>query len=114
MSRRISIVLIALLLTGCSQSQPEVSNGTALEVAAPSISPAIRSNLELADQLDGSKDQIIGKCYVCALGMNGKPDFKVELDGYTAHLCSEHCRDHFAANWQSVVAETDIPAVDAP
>ena len=114
MSHKIAFVLAALLLTGCAESQPQVSVETAAEPAESSNSAALQARLELADRLDGSEDHAVGKCYVCALGMNGKPDLTVEVEGYKAHLCSEHCRKHFAANWQSIVAETEIPVADKP
>ncbi len=65
--------------------------------------------LAAADKLDGSEDHVIGKCYVCRLGMDGKPELTVKVGDYTANLCKEHCRDHFAAHWPTVVEETEIP-----
>jgi len=114
MSHKTLFLLAALLLTGCAESQPQVSVETAIEVAETDSSASLQARLELADRLDGSEDHTVGKCYVCALGMNGKPDLTVEVEGYKAHLCSEHCRNHFAANWQSIVAETEIPVSDTP
>lgn len=110
MSRKRSLIVVALFLTGCGKSQPQVSVDPAVEVAEGTAnSAALQTKLKLADRLDGSEDHTVGKCYVCALGMHGQPDFKVEIEGYTAHLCSEHCRDHFTENWQSVVLKTEIP-----
>ena len=114
MSYKIVFVLAALLLTGCAESQPQISVENAAEPAETSNSAALQARLELADRLDGSEDHTVGKCYVCALGMNGKPDLTVEVEGYNALLCSEHCRNHFAANWQSIVAETEIPISYTP
>ena len=109
MSRFYSLIVPIVLLAGCSGGQDPTTVDAASEVNKPSVSEAVETKLALADKLDGAQDQTIGKCYACALGMNGKPDYVVEVEGYTAHLCSEHCREHFASHWQSVVAETDIP-----
>lgn len=114
MSYKNFLVFAALLLSGCGEPQPQVSVEPAVEVAETSSSASLQAKLELADRLDGSEDHTVGKCYVCALGMNGMPDLTVEIEGYKAHLCSASCREYFAANWQSIVAKTEIPVSNTP
>lgn len=67
------------------------------------------SLLAAADALDGNVDKVVHRCYVCNLGMNGKESLAVEHAGYTAHLCSEGCKQEFASNAESVIAKTKIP-----
>ncbi|XZE32055.1 hypothetical protein SH501x_002790 [Pirellulaceae bacterium SH501] len=68
------------------------------------------SLLAAADALDGKVDKVVQRCYVCNLGMNGKQSLAVKHAGYTAHLCSEGCKDEFASNTESIIANTKIPA----
>ncbi len=65
--------------------------------------------LRQADAVDGAEDHVIGKCYVCNLGMDGKEEFSVDVYGYSAHLCSSHCKEHFAKSADSVIVKTKIP-----
>lgn len=106
------LLMTALLLTGCGGTDSTDTSEPATETSEVSNSAEIQANLKLADQLDGTEDNVIGKCYVCSLGMDGKPELTVEVDGYTANLCSDACRKHFADNWETVVANTEIPAGD--
>lgn len=93
------------------------NNTTSAPVAPPAVSSGTSSvdsevvlvNLKAADQLDGKEDHVIGKCYVCALGMDGKPEHSAEYQGYTAHLCSEGCCKHFKEHPEQVIAETKVP-----
>ena len=119
------LCLLALTL-GCSSdadmstdtppaAEPAASEPAAEEPAAEDnagdveVSEEILVKLDQADQLDGKADHEIGKCYVCALSMDGKPEHTVEVAGYKAHLCSEHCQEEFQANWETVVSTMDIP-----
>jgi hypothetical protein len=72
------------------------------------------SRLEDADKADGAADHVIGKCYVCGLGMNGSEKFVVKVDGYQAHLCSEACQREFAEHADEIVAKTAIPSGRKP
>lgn len=101
MPRILILLFAASLLIGCGETESQAP----LE----SVTGVVEANLALADQLDGSKDHTVGKCYVCALGMDGKPEFSIEVQGYRAQLCSEHCRDHFAQNWRTIIGDTKIP-----
>lgn len=114
MLRSTLLLTTALLLTGCGETESTPPAEASPETSEVSLSPEMEAKLKLADQLDGSEDHVIGKCYVCSLGMDGKSELTVEVDGYTANLCSDACRKHFADNWQTVVANTDVPAADQP
>lgn len=110
---RVLLITLTLSLFGCapdaSTDQATATVETAEPATAGDASAELVAKLALADEVDGASDHQIGKCYVCGLGMDGKPEFAVEVEGYKAHLCSDYCREHFANNWQSVVGETDIP-----
>ena len=113
MLRRMLLLASVVIFVGCAPDQSSDQPTAATESTEPTmvgdVSTEIVAKLALADEFDGASDHQIGKCYVCGLGMDGKPEFAVEVEGYTAHLCSDYCREQFANNWQSVVAETDIP-----
>ena len=65
--------------------------------------------MEEADLLDGNKDKVIGKCYVCALGMDGSEKFACKVGGYTAHLCSKSCQQEFEKSTEDIVLHTKMP-----
>ncbi|QDT06873.1 hypothetical protein K227x_52950 [Rubripirellula lacrimiformis] len=103
MTRNLFLLLaMALPLTmGCGDSGENA--------ASPEVPAATLASLKQADLLDGKEDHVISKCYVCSLGMDGKPEFAVEQYGYTAHLCSEGCKSHFEDSADEVIASTTIP-----
>lgn len=101
-STRWICLLGCLGLSACNQPEP-----------APTVTQTgadTASLLAAADALDGNVDKVVYRCYVCNLGMNGKESLAVEHAGYTAHLCSEGCKQEFASNAESVIANTKIPA----
>lgn len=108
-------ILAALLLLvavgGCQSSteQTTVENTDPAASVAPTADEATLVSLQKADLVDGTEDHVIGKCYVCSLGMDGKEEFAVDVHGYKAHLCSSACRDHFEESSESVIASTKIP-----
>ncbi|MBB3205808.1 YHS domain-containing protein [Rhodopirellula rubra] len=103
-----SLALLGIVvMTGCNSAPEELASQALLE-APPS--EEILAALVQADKLDGTEDHVIGKCYVCQLGMNGKPEFTTEAHGYTAHMCSSYCRDHFTSDPDEVISNTEIPA----
>lgn len=97
----LSVLTLAPIVVGCNEP-------AATTTSTPASAQTL-VNLQQADALDGSEDHVIGKCYVCSLGMDGKKEFAVDVHGYTAHLCSEHCKDHFAQASSTVIANTKIP-----
>ena len=109
MSHRFSITFIAaaLLISGCD-SKKEV-NLVAVSINAPTLSPAALSLIDEADALDGKKDHVISKCYVCGLGMDGSDKFAAKTGVYTAHLCSKSCQQEFEKNTEEIVLHTKMP-----
>lgn len=107
----VAVVLCAssFILVGCSNSSAPTVPQAGAVVTPPADSEAMLVSLKSADQLDGKEDHVIGKCYVCALGMDGKPEHSAEFQGYTAHLCSEGCCNHFKEHPEQVISETKIP-----
>ncbi len=108
------LTLVSYALVGCNApTEPKAAGSTNAETLGD-LSPELTSKLVAADRLDGEEDHVIGKCYVCGLGMDGKAEHAAEFAGYTAHLCSNMCKQHFAENAIKVVDETDIPAESQP
>jgi hypothetical protein len=109
MSIRLALItIIALAATnGCSR-KPEERTAMPKSIG-PVISTAAISRLEEADKADGVTDHVIGKCYVCGLGMDGSEKFAVKVQGYTAHLCSQACQKEFADSADKIILGTEIP-----
>ena len=114
MSIRFTLITsIALFsMVGCTAEKHET------KLASPSSTPVLSqtafsqaalSLLEEADAMDGKTDHVIGKCYVCGLGMDGSDKFAVKVQDYTAHLCSAGCQHEFEASTEKIVLETKIP-----
>ena len=109
MTFRLALVTIITLSAtmGCS---PKPEEKTAMPTRTGSvISTATLSRLEEADKADGVSDHVIGKCYVCGLGMDGSEKFAVKVQGYTAHLCSHSCQKEFEESADKIVLGTEIP-----
>jgi len=114
MSTRFTLITsIALFsIVGCTAEKQE------MKLASPSSTPALSqatfseaalSLLEEADTMDGKTDHVIGKCYVCGLGMDGSEKYAAKVQDYTAHLCSAGCQQEFEASTEKIVLETKIP-----
>ncbi|MEM7200428.1 MAG: hypothetical protein AAF628_09205 [Planctomycetota bacterium] len=113
------VFALTLLFVGCTAEGPEGGAGTA-DPATPSAAQpeggmaadvaAITAKLAAADALDGATDQVVGKCASCALGMDGKADHALEVEGYQMHFCSGHCRDGFETDVKAKVLAMNIPA----
>lgn len=106
----VSLYVLGLGSIGCNSTALPVAPPAAAKVNSTVVdSEVVLVNLKAADQLDGKEDHVIGKCYVCALGMDGKAEHSAEFQGYTAHLCSEGCCKHFKDHPEQVIAETKVP-----
>ena len=107
-----SIALVLLCVpVGCAGKPVEKTAAPASVTAVVSKESVAR--LEEADKADGTADHVIGKCYVCGLGMSGSEKFVVKVDDYQAHLCSEACQQEFAEHADDIVAKTAIPSSKA-
>lgn len=110
--RKLRLIRFAVLigsitcLIGCNSN--DKTEAVAKTTSADDKSVLV-SKLQQADQLDGNEDHVIGKCYVCGLGMDGKAEHATEFQGYTAHLCSEMCCNHFKEHAEEVIEKTSIP-----
>lgn len=97
-------LVLCVAFIGCGETaKPTASGDNSVTLA----------NLQSADLLDGKEDHVIGKCYVCGLGMDGKPEHAAEFESYTAHLCSDACCSHFKENASQIVTNTAVPAAKA-
>lgn len=105
----VSALALAVSSIGCNSTAVPTPPPAAKANSTTVDSKVVLVNLKAADQLDGKEDHVIGKCYVCALGMDGKAEHSAEFQGYTAHLCSEGCCKHFKDNPEQVIAETKVP-----
>jgi hypothetical protein len=80
-----------------------------VESKGPALSQATLTRLEEADLLDGKADHVVGKCYVCSLGMDGSEKHAAKIGDYTAHLCSKFCLQEFEKSSEQVILSTEIP-----
>ena len=80
-----------------------------VESKGPTLSQATLTRLEEADLLDGKADHVVGKCYVCSLGMDGSEKHAAKIGDYTAHLCSKFCKQEFEKSSEQIVLSTEIP-----
>ncbi len=103
----LATLALCVAVLGCGKSTETAT--TATPATAEPASEATLVALQKADLLDGTEDHVIGKCYVCQLGMDGEEQITCEVHGYTARLCSEACRAHFEASPDEVIASTKIP-----
>ena len=99
------LVLLLVAFAGCSSSEPvEEAAATEVEAAvdqAVEQAPAadmVVAKLALADLADGAADHVVGRCAACGLGMEGNPEYALEVHGYEMHFCSAGCKDGFAEN----------------
>jgi hypothetical protein len=101
------VFLVSIFVIGCSPkaSVPAISP----EVTPASVSPDALVRLEQADMLDGKADHVIGKCYVCNLGMDGSDKYTAKIGSFTAHLCSKSCQKEFESSAEKIVLETEMP-----
>jgi YHS domain-containing protein len=106
---RFGLVLLPFCWIGCDAAPRNSNAGNDGKPAAQSPSDAVRTRLVAADLLDGTEDKIVHRCYVCALGMDGKEKNTAKYEGFEVHLCSQGCLEEFQANPEKVVLETPIP-----
>ncbi len=106
----VCLFALSTLTMGCNEAKKDSSAGSSVSSSADKT--VLVSKLQQADQLDGKEDHVIGKCYVCGLGMDGKAEHAAEFEGYTAHLCSDMCCKHFKENADKLIAETSIPKAE--
>ena len=111
-----AVGLLTCTLVGCGTQAPPTTTAAETGATPPAGEAAdstlVLVNLKAADLLDGTEDKVVGKCYVCALGMDGKPEHSAEVEGYTCHLCSGPCKEFFEESAESVIAETKIPSAE--
>ena len=103
---------IFLIVFACGSSEPKSS--VAAEPAAAPVStqspvsvasnPTATEALKTADAADGVEDGIAHKCAGCALGMDGKAEHALNVDGTTLHLCSAMCKEYFSKDVEGNLA----------
>lgn len=107
------LLLLSPLAIGCggeTGNGDEEGDSTTAAVTNVSIDDSLNAKLAEADAADGNADKTIHLCYSCALGMDGSAEHSVEVNGYTAHLCSEYCQESFSKDAETIVTDTKIPA----
>ena len=105
----LATLTLSIAVLGCGENTEPATTAAPTPTATEPASEATLVALQKADLLDGTEDHVIEKCYVCKLGMDGNEQISCEVHGYTAHLCSEACRDHFESSPEEVIASTKIP-----
>lgn len=103
----------ALALAACGgaghadhESSAAATAGTA---SAPAGSADLKLKLASADALDGTTDHVVELCSGCRLGMNGKAEHPITVEGYTLHMCSESCKAAFSKDLSANLAKLEIP-----
>ena len=59
--------------------------------------------------MDGTVDNIIGKCPGCALQMDGVEDHRLDVAGYQLHFCSAECKDHVGEEPMAAILALVLP-----
>lgn len=112
MNNRIWLPLVVgaclLAAAGCSDRNSATGSAMAQPDATQLSSVALQRLVE-ADKLDGTADHVVERCFACALGMDGKPEWVVQTSGYQCRCCSETCRAHVERDIESIIAATKIP-----
>ncbi len=95
------LMFVFLLACGDSTPTPEAKSNTSVSVEATAVAPVVVTPvvleaLKTADAADGVEDKVATKCSGCALGMDGKAEHSVDVDGYSLHLCSGMCKEYFS------------------
>jgi hypothetical protein len=79
-------------------NSPTNSAGAKPPAAAPTPANSpediakLAEGLKIADAADGAEDKVVHKCLGCALGMSGKAEHSLDVDGTTLHMCSVGCK----------------------
>jgi len=98
------ILLLILATVGCSQKAEQAATETVdastvppstIEKISAEVTPELSAQLVAADRLDGSEDKVVSKCASCALHMNGKEEFALELADYRLDFCSDFCQNNY-------------------
>lgn len=88
---------------GC-QPSPDTRSEDPPAVEA-TVSDDLVTHFATADKLDGQEDQVVHRCYACALSMDGNSQIAAKGNGYTFHFCSDHCRTQFVENPDQIVSQ---------
>lgn len=90
-----SFAIAALLFAACEKQPAEKAPDPSPAAAPAPLSAELKAILAKADKADGAEDKVVHRCAGCALGMDGKAEFSLPVDGYTMHFCKEACREPF-------------------
>lgn len=67
----------------------------------PHVSAKALEKLMMADQVDGTRDNVVHKCPGCSLLMDGSTEHAMHVAGYEIQFCSETCKGFFALDAES-------------
>ena len=97
----------ALLFVGCTtDAKPE----GATPESGGGISAVLVEKLVAADKLDGTEDKVVHKCAGCSLGMNGKKEMAVEVEGFEMHFCKPACKQRYETDAKGELEKLKVPA----
>ena len=110
------VAVLSVLLAGCGSestdpapTDPTTSKPSTGKMMEEGGNAAITAQLAAADAVDGTTDKVVTKCAGCALGMNGKADHALDVEGYSLHFCSGKCKDGFASDANAKILAMNIP-----
>jgi YHS domain-containing protein len=97
------LAALAIVIAGCGA-------GPAATTPEPAADPSM---LAAADLADGVEDQIVVRCAVCSLAMDGTTDHVSAHAGYEFRFCSGHCKETFDADPARILARLKPVAADS-
>lgn len=104
-----ALAAAALSLVACGSGEKAADEQAAPTSTSPPANDELKLKLAAADALDGQTDQVVMKCSGCRLGMDGKAEHPIQVEGYTLHMCSDACKSHFEKDLQGNLAKLEIP-----
>ncbi len=112
-NRLITIAAIALSMAlpfaGCSRGQEPSASAPPAGAASGAPSQEALVLLAKADAADGTVDQVVTKCVICMLGMDGSAEHSASYGGYQLNFCSEHCKESFTKNPEQSLLALKFP-----
>jgi YHS domain-containing protein len=95
------------LCASCSKEPDPMKPAAGTPPAAGSVTVA--AQLAKADKADGTVDKVVHKCAGCSLGMDGKAEYELAVEGYKMHFCKQGCLDQFKGDPAKAVLAMKVP-----
>lgn len=103
-----SVCGLALLLAACGGGTPATPTPPTTPPAPIVTTPEIDARLAAADRKDGTEDKVVHRCAGCALGMDGKAEFAMQVGGYQMHFCKQGCLVRYQKDALGELGKLDV------